>query len=61
MRTTYSAAVAASATQLKPTQITARQATCIARNGSTRAQSTRRVASACAAASASATALARAA
>ena len=40
MRTRYSATVTASATQLKPTQITARQAACISRNGSTRAQST---------------------
>jgi hypothetical protein len=45
MRTTYKATVTPSATQLKPTQITARHATCMPRNGSTRAQSTRRVAS----------------
>ena len=35
----------ANATQLNPTQITARQAACISRNGMTRAQSTRREAS----------------
>src|SRR5882757_3937350 len=45
MRTRYSATVTASATQLKPTQMTARQAACINRNGSTRAQSMRRSAS----------------
>src|ERR1700682_2415792 len=39
MRTTYSATVTMSAVQLKPTQITARQAACIRRNGMTRAQS----------------------
>src|ERR1700676_951548 len=39
MRTTYSASVTRSATQLKPTQITARQAACISRKGMTRAQS----------------------
>src|ERR1700734_3300018 len=41
MRTPYKASVTARATQLKPTQITARHAACIPRNGATRTQSTR--------------------
>src|ERR1700722_1321862 len=45
IRTPYKASVTAKAIQLNPTQITARQAACMPRNGATRIQSTRREAS----------------